>query len=150
MAAKRKKSEKGKGADAYLRLIEIGIALSAERDHNRLMERILLEAKDLCNADGGTLYLRTAEDTLKFEIMRNDSLDIAMGGTTGKESNFPDLDMFDTKSGEPNHKNVATHVALTGQSVNVGDGFFSCDDFGSSHGNSLYVTISRGITVVSL
>ena len=44
---------------SFARLIEIGIALSAERDTNRLMERILLEAKDLCHADGGTLYLRT-------------------------------------------------------------------------------------------
>ena len=111
------------GADAYLKLIDIGIALSAERNHDRLMEMILLEAKSLCNADGGTLYLRTAEDTLKFEIMRNDSLDIAMGGTTGKEIGFPPLAMYDAKSGEPNHKNVATHVALTGQPVNVHDAY---------------------------
>ena len=122
-AKSRKKTGLGNRADPHLKLIDIGIALSAERNHDRLMEMILLEAKSLCNADGGTLYLRTAEDTLKFEIMRNDSLDIAMGGTTGKEINFPALDMFDTKSGEPNHKNVATHVALTGQSVNVGDAY---------------------------
>ncbi|MDP6882550.1 MAG: diguanylate cyclase, partial [Rhodospirillales bacterium] len=74
MAAKRRKSAKGKGADAYLRLIEIGIALSAERENDRLMERILLEAKDLCNADGGTLYLVAEDEGLKFEIMRTDSL----------------------------------------------------------------------------
>ena len=36
----------------FQRLIEVGIALSAEHDTNRLMERILLEAKDSCNADG--------------------------------------------------------------------------------------------------
>ena len=42
------------------KLIEVGIALSAERDHARLMERILVEAQALCNADGGTLYLRAA------------------------------------------------------------------------------------------
>ena len=51
----------------FKRLIEIGIALSAEKDTNKLMERILLEAKDLGNADGGTLYIRTEEDTLRFE-----------------------------------------------------------------------------------
>ncbi len=113
----------GSSAGAYLKLIDIGIALSAERDHDRLMEMILLEAKSLCNADGGTLYLRTAEDTLKFEIMRNGSLDIAMGGTTGKKIAFPPLAMYDAKSGEPNHKNVATHVALTGQPVNVRDAY---------------------------
>ncbi len=44
----------------YRRLIDLGIALSAERNHNRLMEMILLGAKDLTHADGGTLYL-TAE-----------------------------------------------------------------------------------------
>jgi HD-GYP domain-containing protein (c-di-GMP phosphodiesterase class II) len=123
MAAKRKKSEKGKGADAYLRLIEIGIALSAERDHNRLMERILLEAKDLCNADGGTLYLVEDDKSLKFEIMRTDSLKIALGGTTGKEITFPPVRLYDPKTGEPNHKNVATHVALSGNTINIPDAY---------------------------
>ncbi|MGB1025564.1 MAG: hypothetical protein ACPGYL_03310, partial [Rhodospirillaceae bacterium] len=35
------------------RLIEAGINLSSERDHDRLVEKILLEAKSLTNADGG-------------------------------------------------------------------------------------------------
>lgn len=100
MAAKRRNSAKGKGADAYLRLIEIGIALSAERENNRLMERILLEAKDLCNADGGTLYLVAEDEGLKFEIMRTDSLNIALGGTTGKEITFPPVRLYDSKNGQ--------------------------------------------------
>ncbi len=123
MAAKRKQSAKGKGADAYLRLIEIGIALSAERDHNRLMERILLEAKELCNADGGTLYLVEDDKGLKFEIMRTDSLKIALGGTTGKEITFPPVRLYDPKTGEPNHKSVATHVALSGNTINIPDAY---------------------------
>ncbi len=41
---------------AASQLIEIGIALNAERDLERLMERILLEAMDLCSADDGTFY----------------------------------------------------------------------------------------------
>src|SRR6266496_5174039 len=40
---------------AYPRLIELGIALSAEHNHNRLLEKILLGAKEMTNADGGTL-----------------------------------------------------------------------------------------------
>jgi len=39
-------------SNPFQRLIEIGIALSAERDTNRLMNVFYLEAKDLCNADG--------------------------------------------------------------------------------------------------
>ena len=66
MAKKAKKSPDKSDASSFQRLIEIGIALSAEQDTNRLMERILLEAKDLTNADGGTLYLKTKDDSLKF------------------------------------------------------------------------------------
>jgi len=111
------------GADSFERLIEIGISLSSERDTNRLMETILLEAKDMCNADGGTLYIRTEDDCLKFEIMRTDSLNIAMGGTTGKEITFPPLRMYDAESGEPNMKNVASASALTAKSVNIKDAY---------------------------
>ena len=36
------------------RLHRIGLALSSEHNKQRLLERILIEAKELCNADGGT------------------------------------------------------------------------------------------------
>ncbi len=41
----------------YQNLNEIGIALSAEKNVNRLLEMILQEAKKICHADGGTVYL---------------------------------------------------------------------------------------------
>ena len=110
-------------ASSFQRLIDIGIALSAERDINTLMENILLEAKSLANADGGTLHIRTEDNRLKFEIMRTDSLNIAMGGTTGKDINFPPLALYDSKSGEENHKNVASSAALTGESINIPDAY---------------------------
>ena len=113
-------------ADNYRRLIEIGIALSAERHHARLMEMILLEAKRLCNADGGTLYLMSDDNRLKFELMHTDSLGIALGGTTGKEIPFPPLRLYDDQ-GQPNHKNVATHVALSGKAVNIPDAYQARD-----------------------
>ena len=76
------------------RLIDVGIALSAEHNTSRLIERMLLEAKDIYNADAGTLYLRTEENTLKFEIMRTSSLDITLGGASGKEISFPAIHMY--------------------------------------------------------
>jgi HD-GYP domain-containing protein (c-di-GMP phosphodiesterase class II) len=115
----------GRSTSSFERLIEIGIALSSERDTNRLMETILLEAKDMCNADGGTLYLRTEDDGLKFEIMRTDSLDIAMGGTTDKPITFPPLRMHDPETGEPNMKNVASAAAITAKSINIRDAYES-------------------------
>ena len=113
--------------EAYRKLIEIGIALTAERDHKRLIESILIGAKALSNADGGTLYLLD-DEALRFEIMRTDSLGIALGGTTGKAIDFPPLHLHDPKTGEPNHRNVATHAALTGESINIADAY-EAEDF---------------------
>lgn len=104
------------------RLISIGIALSAERDISRLLERIVVEAMALCNADGGTLYVRTKENSLRFEIMRTLSLDIRLGGTTGEEITLPDVPLFDD-DGEPNRHNVASHCAHTKLSVNIEDAY---------------------------
>ena len=104
------------------KLIEIGIALSADRNSARLMESILREAKDLTNADGGTLYRRTDDDELRFEIIRNDTLDIAKGGTTGEAIEFDSLPMYD-EAGTANNSNVATHVAVSGLTINIPDAY---------------------------
>ncbi len=52
------------------------------------------------------------ERHLTFEIMRNDTLDIAMGGTTGQTILFPPLSLYKDDGEEPNYANVATSVAL--------------------------------------
>jgi len=108
---------------AFKKIIDLGIALSAERNHDRLLESILLGAKDITNADGGTIYLRTDDDRLAFAIIRNDTLGIAMGGTTGKAIPFPPLRMYREEDNQPNHNNVATHVALTGKATNIADAY---------------------------
>ena len=43
-------------------LNEVGIALSQEKDLDRLLETILVAAKQITRADGGTLYRRHATD----------------------------------------------------------------------------------------
>ena len=103
-------------------LHRVGILLSAERNRDRLVEKILVEAKHLCQADGGTLYLRTDDDHLGFAMRRTDSLGIALGGTTGKPIPFPRLPLYD-KQGNPNHKNVATYAALEKKTVNIRDAY---------------------------
>ncbi|MDX2168345.1 MAG: GAF domain-containing protein [Deltaproteobacteria bacterium] len=103
-------------------VIPIGVALLGARDYHALLERILVEAKTLCRADGGTLYLRNEQDQLEFVILRNDSLGIELGGSGG-EITFPALPLFDPVSGEPNERNVATYAALHGLSVAVADAY---------------------------
>ena len=118
----------------FQRLIDIGIALSSERDHNRLQEQILLETKRIANADGGTLYLMTEDDrALSFAIVRNDTLDIRMGGTTGVPIPFDPLPLYD-ESSIPNYSNVATAVALNRMAVNIPDAYESRTfDFSGTH-----------------
>jgi HD-GYP domain-containing protein (c-di-GMP phosphodiesterase class II) len=104
-------------------LNEIGAALSKERDITRLLESILIAAKTITHADGGTLY-RMADDgrALRFEILRTDSLNIAMGGTSGKDINFPNLPLY-TEDGKSNDSLVAAYSAIHNQTVNIADAY---------------------------
>lgn len=118
-AAVQLQQEKKRSDDLLNVVIPIGVALSAEQNFDRLLEKILLEAKAFCNADAGTLYLRSDNNELKFVIVRNDSLNIAMGGTSGQPINFPPVPIYHPDTGQPNHSNVAAHVALTGEAINI-------------------------------
>ena len=101
----------------------VGAALSKERDINRLLESILVAAKTITHADGGTLY-RVTEDrqALRFEIIKTDSLKIAMGGTSGKAIDFPNLPLHDDR-GRPNDSLVAAYAAIHAQTVNIADAY---------------------------
>jgi len=110
-------------------LNDVGASLSRERDITRLLEQILLAAKTITHADGGTLY-RMQEDgqTLRFEILRTDSLKIAMGGTSGAAINFPDIHLL-KDDGAPNDSLVAAYAAIHGITVNIEDAYNSEDEF---------------------
>ncbi len=61
-------------------LVDVGVALSAERDPERLLELILSKARALTQADGGSLYLiepRHGADVLRFALAQNDSVRFA-------------------------------------------------------------------------
>lgn len=102
-------------------LNSIGAALSAERDINRLLENILVAAKTITRADGGTLYRVTDDGMLRFEIMRTTSLKYYLGGTTGTPIPFYPIQLY--KDGEPNHTMVAAYAALTGKTVSIADAY---------------------------
>jgi len=113
-------------SDLFRRLEQlnaIGAALSKERDINRLLESILIAAKTITHADGGTLYRMTEDgQALRFEILRTDSLHIAMGGTTGNAINFPNLPLTNHK-GESNDTMVAAYAAIHDKTVNIADAY---------------------------
>ncbi len=108
-------------------LYRVGVALSAERDRDRLVEMILLEAKGLCGADGGTLYLMAdgagGGETLRFEIVRTDSLGLRLGGSGGAPVDLPEIPLRDPVTGAPNRANVASCAALDKVSYNIEDAY---------------------------
>ncbi len=106
------------------RLNAIGVALSAEPNNERLLETILLGAKELTNADGGTLYTVSDDQRLKFEIMRTLSLNIALGGTTGKKIPFSPLPLY-LENNQPNLNMVAAYCVLKDQTINIDDAYLA-------------------------
>jgi HD-GYP domain-containing protein (c-di-GMP phosphodiesterase class II) len=54
--------------------------------------------------------------------MRNEALDIAMGGTTGNPIPFYPVHLYG-KDGKPNNQMVAAYAALTGKTVNIADAY---------------------------
>ena len=101
-------------------LTKIGLALSAEKNINKLLEMIVDQARALSNADAGTLYILEDDGQhLRFEILQNDTMGTRMGGTSGGTIHFPKVPLFIEE--KPNYANVSSYTALTGQVVNIPD-----------------------------
>jgi signal transduction histidine kinase/HAMP domain-containing protein len=96
-------------------LNRIGIALSAEKNNNHLLELILIAAKNITNADSCALYTLTSDNQLRLLIMRIDSINLLMDS--------PDdvlIPLYD-KEGNPNTGIVAAYSALKDETVNIPD-----------------------------
>ncbi len=120
--SERKKSEEAliKSERMYRSFSRIGMALSVEKDINRLLEMIVQSARELSNADACTLYIiDDDEKRLRFEILQNDTLKIKMGGTSGTKVTLPDVPLY--VEGKPNYSNVSSYVVLMDKTVNIGD-----------------------------
>lgn len=74
--ARKKLEQEVKTRTAKLNmLIESGLMMSMEKNRDRLLEHILHEGQKLLNCDGGTMYLVTKNNTLRFAVRtRNDLL----------------------------------------------------------------------------
>jgi GAF domain-containing protein/RsiW-degrading membrane proteinase PrsW (M82 family) len=133
-------------ADSLLEIvIPIGVELSTEEKFGNLLETMLIEAKEFCHADGGMLYL-LKDDQLHYAVVRNDTLKIAMGGASGNEISYPPLHLAYQESGAPNHSNIVTHAALSGETVNILDAYenedFDFTDTKAFDQSTGYLTVS--------
>jgi hypothetical protein len=93
-------------------LLKVGIALSAERDNNKLLDYILRQVRQIACADAGTLYLlekdpATGEQRMRFKITQNES----------NPSPYSEFVMPLSK------KTVSGYVASTGTVLNIEDAY---------------------------
>ncbi|MCK4839611.1 MAG: GAF domain-containing protein [Desulfobulbaceae bacterium] len=108
-------------------LVKIGMALSAEKKLEKLLEMIVSEARRYTNADGGTLYIKNDQEQLEFKIIQNDSLR-ERNGSGCEYIAWAPVSLRDS-NGRENHRNVSAHCALIGEAVNIDDVYGADFDF---------------------
>lgn len=112
-------------------LIEIGTALSSERELDVLLEKIVDEARRFARADGGTLFLvDETTQSLRWVTVQNESMGIRFGGPSSEPLDpdvFRPIPLYD--DGEPWLSNVATHVVHGRETVHIEDVYDEHDAF---------------------
>ncbi|MFN3077969.1 MAG: HD-GYP domain-containing protein, partial [Alphaproteobacteria bacterium] len=109
------------------RLIRLGIAMVGERNQDILLQSILDTAMEISGADGGTFYAVSDAGGCEFRIVRNRSLNIHLGGTSGRPPSFPPVRLRDAETGQPNRKNVVSVAVLDRHSLNIPDVYESAE-----------------------
>lgn len=92
-------------------IINIGIRLSREKNHFKLLEKILFEIRRITRADAGTLFI-LEDEKLVFKIMENDTLNIYKG-KDGEHIDLPPVEL--------SLKNVSSCAALEKKMINIED-----------------------------
>ena len=102
--------------NANQKLLDISYKVTSQKDFTKILETILLGAKELSNSDGGTLYLyNEKENTLEFKIATNDTLKIH-----NNKIDWKPLNIYN-KDNSLNQKNVAVVSAIKDQLINIED-----------------------------
>ncbi len=102
-------------AKAFVEIDElnnIGAALSAERDTNKLFELILQKSREITRSDAGSLYLvdedeKDGSKVLRFTLTQNDSVHLPFSSFT-----IP-IDK----------SRISSYVALTGETLQIDDAY---------------------------
>lgn len=99
------------------RMIRIALDLSSENDFDLLMQKILLEAMDICHCDAGTVYI-LEEDHLNFHTVLTKSLGTSLE-EQNRNKNLPPVPL--------GRKNVCACAALDKKRINIPDVYESTE-----------------------
>jgi response regulator RpfG family c-di-GMP phosphodiesterase len=93
-------------------IMRLGVELTEIKDIDVLLERILLEARQLVKADAGSIYIKEG-DKLKFSYTQNETQQKKLA--PGKKL------IYSTFSVPINNQSIAGSVANTGETMNIPD-----------------------------
>ena len=93
-------------------IIRIDSELNKIRDYDLLLERILLEARRVVNADAGSIYVREG-DQISIKYAQNDTKQRSL--PPGEKQAYPHFSI------PVNDKSISGYVAMTGRLVNIKD-----------------------------
>lgn len=99
------------------RMIRIALDLSSENDFDLLMQKILLEAMDICHCDAGTVYI-LEEDHLNFHTVLTKSFGTSLE-EQNRNKNLPPVPL--------GRKNVCACAALDKKRINIPDVYESTE-----------------------
>ncbi|WP_428034548.1 HD domain-containing phosphohydrolase [Amphritea sp.] len=101
-------------------LADLTSALTTEKDHIQLLDRIILGCMFLTNADGGTLYTVDEENDneLRFTILHNRSL-----GIHRKPQDMPTVEIYNAQ--KQASKLVVAQTFIQRETINIADAYSS-------------------------
>ena len=97
------------------KILDVGIALSKEKDRIKLLDMILDIGMEISNCDGGTLYVRSG-DSLQFKVMKT----ISMGVDKGKNGEVIELPPVPIKE-----ENICAYTLIHKKVLNIKDVYTS-------------------------
>ncbi|NPU84620.1 MAG: GAF domain-containing protein [Syntrophaceae bacterium] len=104
-------------------LVENGILLSREHNRQALLRHILLNGRQLCNCDAGTMYLKTERGTMAFALRT-------------KDDTLPsfEIPLRDPATGSLNEQYVSVYAAVHDETVVIDDVYSETQfDMSGSH-----------------
>ena len=95
--------------DELNRILDTGIALSKEKDRNKLLDMILDESISITHCDAGTLYI-CRDDKLHFQVMKTLSMHVDKG-KNGEKIDLPPVPMVP--------QNICAYTVIHKQPLNI-------------------------------
>jgi HD-GYP domain-containing protein (c-di-GMP phosphodiesterase class II) len=119
----------------YKSIIETDSELNKIRDYDLLLERILLEARKVANADAGSIYVREVEDVTGVKVEKL-AIKYAQNDTLMKRLSSGQKLIYSVFKIDIDEKTISGYCALAKKLINVADAYNLPEDAIYTFGNS--------------